>query len=393
MGKGSFKHAWVLGKLKAEHECGITIDISLWEFKTSKGYVTIIDAPGHRDFICVITGVSQADCAVLRTAAAGGEFEAGVSKNGQIHEHALLAYTLGVKQLIVGTNKIDSTEPPYSRKRNEEIVEEVSTYRYLCPTPPHPSPHSTPHAPTLPWLKSCEMIACSRRLTPGLWPLGQGLCPPTPTAAHLMILRTMDPNEMPAMPCYLPDSTTGLETRAPRGIELGPRRSIGRCARCHNHGITDQVKDEEHLCLFQACECDKCVPFSEHYSILPAERDLKMEQGPYVRRRPTRGRIRSRTTSPRAHSRAKKLGTRARVPNNLPRRSAARSSLGLFVSVLDSSTLEEATNNFSFEEVTQIPCPAQQTPEASNQASVSASSEWQRKLEAAEALLALRESS
>ena len=128
MGKGSFKHAWVLGKLKAEHECGITIDISLWEFKTSKGYVTITDAPGHRDFICVITGVSQADCAVLRTAAAGGEFEAGVSKNGQIHEHALLAYTLGVKQLIVGTNKIDSTEPPYSRKRNEEIVEEVSTY-------------------------------------------------------------------------------------------------------------------------------------------------------------------------------------------------------------------------------------------------------------------------
>ncbi|KAI4554501.1 hypothetical protein MJG53_019800 [Ovis ammon polii x Ovis aries] len=116
MGKGSFKHAWVLGKLKAEHECGITINISLWEFKTSKGYVTIIDAP------------SQADCAVLRTAAAGGEFEAGVSKNGQIHEHALLAYTLGVKQLIVGTNKIDSTEPPYSQKRNEEILEEVSTY-------------------------------------------------------------------------------------------------------------------------------------------------------------------------------------------------------------------------------------------------------------------------
>ena len=51
MGKGSFKYAWVLDKLKAEHECGITTDISLWEFKTSKGYVTITDAPGHRDFI------------------------------------------------------------------------------------------------------------------------------------------------------------------------------------------------------------------------------------------------------------------------------------------------------------------------------------------------------
>jgi elongation factor 1-alpha len=51
MGKGSFKYAWVLDKLKAERERGITIDISLWKFETSKYYETIIDAPGHRDFI------------------------------------------------------------------------------------------------------------------------------------------------------------------------------------------------------------------------------------------------------------------------------------------------------------------------------------------------------
>ena len=56
----------------------------------------------------------QADCAVLIVAAGTGEFEAGISKNGQTREHALLAYTLGVKQLIVGVNKMDSTEPPYS---------------------------------------------------------------------------------------------------------------------------------------------------------------------------------------------------------------------------------------------------------------------------------------
>ncbi|XP_043226310.1 elongation factor 1-alpha [Amphibalanus amphitrite] len=129
MGKGSFKYAWVLDKLKAERERGITIDIALWKFETSKYYVTIIDAPGHRDFIKnMITGTSQADCAVLIVASGVGEFEAGISKNGQTREHALLAYTLGVKQMIIGVNKMDTTEPPYSEARFKEIVSEVSTY-------------------------------------------------------------------------------------------------------------------------------------------------------------------------------------------------------------------------------------------------------------------------
>jgi len=129
MGKGSFKYAWVLDKLKAERERGITIDIALWKFETNKYQVTIIDAPGHRDFIKnMITGTSQADCAVLIVASSTGEFEAGISKNGQTREHALLAYTLGVKQLIVGVNKIDNTEPPYSEARFNEISKEIGAY-------------------------------------------------------------------------------------------------------------------------------------------------------------------------------------------------------------------------------------------------------------------------
>merc|ERR1712107_339896 len=96
---------------------------------TPKYYVTIIDAPGHRDFIKnMITGTSQADCGVLIIASGTGEFEAGISKNGQTREHALLAYTLGVKQLIVACNKMDSTEPPYSQARFEEIQKEVSNF-------------------------------------------------------------------------------------------------------------------------------------------------------------------------------------------------------------------------------------------------------------------------
>jgi elongation factor 1-alpha len=127
MGKGSFKYAWVLDKLKAERERGITIDIALWKFETPKLYVTVIDAPGHRDFIKnMITGTSQADCAILIVPAGTGEFEAGISKDGQTREHALLAYTLGVKQMIVAVNKMDSCK--WNQDRYNEIVKEVSAY-------------------------------------------------------------------------------------------------------------------------------------------------------------------------------------------------------------------------------------------------------------------------
>jgi elongation factor 1-alpha len=129
IGKGSFKYAWVLDKLKAERERGITIDIALWKFETSKTMFTIIDAPGHRDFIKnMITGTSQADAAVLVIDSTTGGFEAGISKDGQTREHAMLAFTLGVKQMIVCTNKMDDKTVNWSQARYEEIMKEVQDY-------------------------------------------------------------------------------------------------------------------------------------------------------------------------------------------------------------------------------------------------------------------------
>jgi len=129
MGKASFKYAWVMDKLKSERERGITIDISLWQFETAKYHFTIIDAPGHRDFIKnMITGTSQADCAILMIASPQGEFEAGISKEGQTREHALLSFTLGVKQMIVCMNKMDEKTVNFSQDRYNEIKKEVEGF-------------------------------------------------------------------------------------------------------------------------------------------------------------------------------------------------------------------------------------------------------------------------
>ncbi|WP_317894845.1 translation elongation factor EF-1 subunit alpha [Pyrofollis japonicus] len=122
-GKESFKYAWLLDKLKEERERGVTIDLSFVKFETKKYYFTIIDAPGHRDFVKnMITGASQADAAILVVSARKGEFEAGMSPEGQTREHLILAKTMGIDQLIVAVNKMDATEPPYSKERYEQIV-------------------------------------------------------------------------------------------------------------------------------------------------------------------------------------------------------------------------------------------------------------------------------
>jgi elongation factor 1-alpha len=127
MGKGTFKYAWVLDNLKEERERGVTIDLRFLKFETNKYYFTVIDAPGHRDFVKnMITGASQADAAVLFVSAKKGEFEAGIGPGGQTREHAFLAFTLGVRQVIVAVNKMDDITVNYNKERYEEVKNEVS---------------------------------------------------------------------------------------------------------------------------------------------------------------------------------------------------------------------------------------------------------------------------
>lgn len=126
-GKSTFKFAWVLDKLKEERERGLTIDLAFWRFETPKYFFTVIDAPGHRDFVKnMVTGASQADAAVLFVSAKRGEFEAGIGPGGQTREHSFLAFTLGVDQFIVAVNKMDDSTVNWSQKRYEEIRDEIS---------------------------------------------------------------------------------------------------------------------------------------------------------------------------------------------------------------------------------------------------------------------------
>jgi elongation factor 1-alpha len=127
MGKEAFKYAWVLDRLKEERERGITIDLAFYKLETPRYLLTVIDAPGHRDFVKnMVTGASQADAAVLVISAKRGEYEAGTNPGGQTREHAFLAKTLGVDQAVVAVNKMDDATVNWSQQRYEEVKDGVS---------------------------------------------------------------------------------------------------------------------------------------------------------------------------------------------------------------------------------------------------------------------------
>lgn len=249
-GKGdTFKFAWVLDELKEERERGITVDLAFQKFETKKYSWTLIDAPGHRDFVKnMITGASEADAAVLVVSGKEGETEAGLSEGGQTREHAFLLKTLGVNQLVVLINKIDTFNPPYSQQAFDKVKEEVSKLLKLVGYKPETldfipvsgwkGDNLTERSTNTPWYKGPTLIEALDKLQEPPKPTDKPLRIPvqdvyTVTGAGTVpvgrvetgVLKVNDP--VVVMPAGVKGEVKSIETHHVAIQQAGPGDNIG----------------------------------------------------------------------------------------------------------------------------------------------------------------------
>ncbi|TPP55163.1 Elongation factor Tu C-terminal domain family protein [Leishmania donovani] len=166
IGKASFKYAWVLDKLKAERGARHHDRHCAVEVRVAKSVFTIIDAPGHRDFIKnMITGTSQADAAILM-------IDRLDAMDGQTREHALLAFTLGVKQMVCACNKMDDKTVTYAQSRYDEISKEKVRF---IPISGWQGDNMIERSDNMPWYKGPTLLDALDMLEPPVRPVDKPL--------------------------------------------------------------------------------------------------------------------------------------------------------------------------------------------------------------------------
>jgi len=242
----SFKYAWVLDQLKDERERGVTIDLAFQRFETPKFFYTLIDAPGHRDFIKnMITGASEADAAVLVVSAKKGEEDVALGPGGQAREHAFLLRTLGVTQLVVCINKMDDQTVKYSEQRFGEAKQDVEnllkTVGYnvskinVIPVSGWTGENLVKKSTNMPWYKGPILLEALDQFTE----------PPKPIEKPL---------RLPVQDVY---TITGVGTVPVGRIETG-KIKVGDSVSIMPEGLTAEVKSIEthHTAMTEAMAGD-----------------------------------------------------------------------------------------------------------------------------------------
>ncbi|MCW4038281.1 MAG: translation elongation factor EF-1 subunit alpha [Candidatus Bathyarchaeota archaeon] len=249
LGKSTFKFAWVLDKFKEERERGLTIDLSFWKFETPKYFFTVIDAPGHRDFIKnMITGTSQADGAILFISAKTGEYESGIGPGGQTREHAFLAKTLGVNQLVVAINKMDDATVNWSQERYEDVrngaadLLKITGYRVenisFVPTSGWTGDNLAEKSKNMPWYKGPTLVQALDNFTVPAKPVDKPLRLPiqdvyTITGVGTVPVGRVETGVMKVgeqiviMPSGITGEVRSIETHHTMIPEAGPGDNIG----------------------------------------------------------------------------------------------------------------------------------------------------------------------